>query len=122
MNRPINWFEIPVADLDRATKFYETVFATKLQRGEVGGSKLAVFPYENGKATGGSLVQGDRFAPGTVGAIVYLNADDSFDEVLGRAVSAGGKVLMPRVDLPNIGPIAHFADSEGNRVGLHGTK
>jgi len=28
----IPWFEIPVADLDRAQRFYETLFARSLRR------------------------------------------------------------------------------------------
>ena len=31
MKDAINWFELPVTDLARATKFYETVLATKLK-------------------------------------------------------------------------------------------
>ena len=29
---PVRWFEIYVQDMDRARKFYETVFQTELQR------------------------------------------------------------------------------------------
>lgn len=122
MTHPINWFEIPVTDLDRATTFYEQLFSTQLRRGEMGPFQLAVFPYENGKETGGSLIKGEGFQPSLTGSIVYLNAGESFDEIFGRVGPAGGKVLLPRVDLPNIGPIAHFADSEGNRIGMHGIK
>jgi predicted enzyme related to lactoylglutathione lyase len=32
MQAKINWFEIPATDLDRAAKFYEAVFDTKLRR------------------------------------------------------------------------------------------
>jgi len=28
------WFEIPAADMDRACRFYETVLATSLNRGQ----------------------------------------------------------------------------------------
>jgi len=31
----INWFEISVADIDRARKFYETVFGIKLEEQEM---------------------------------------------------------------------------------------
>ena len=30
MNNAISWFEIGTTDLDRATKFYETIFGIKL--------------------------------------------------------------------------------------------
>ena len=32
MKSVINWFEIPVADMDRATKFYESVMQVALRR------------------------------------------------------------------------------------------
>ena len=32
MNNAVNWFEIFVADLDRAVRFYETTFAIALRR------------------------------------------------------------------------------------------
>ena len=31
MQNAISWFEIPATDLDRATKFYETIFAVHLR-------------------------------------------------------------------------------------------
>jgi predicted enzyme related to lactoylglutathione lyase len=122
MNKPINWFEIPVTDLDRATNFYQELFATELRRGIMGPFEHAVFPYEQDKATGGSLVKGEGYEPSLTGSVVYLNTEECFDDVLARVVPAGGKVLIPRVDLPNVGPIAHFEDCEGNRIGLHGAK
>ena len=44
----INWFEIPCADLDRATTFYETLLGAKMQRENIGdnniGDNMAIFP------------------------------------------------------------------------------
>ena len=39
----LNWFEIPVRDLNRAQVFYETLLATRLRRETIGASQLAVF-------------------------------------------------------------------------------
>ena len=41
----INWFEIPVTDLDRAQAFYEAVLAAPLRREPMGPTTLAVLPY-----------------------------------------------------------------------------
>ena len=44
MNRLAVWFDIPVADMDRAVKFYERVTGQKLKRMEVGeGKATALF-------------------------------------------------------------------------------
>ena len=53
----INWFEIPVANLDRAQAFYEKVLGRTLKREDMGGAAMAVFPYEE-PATGGCLMAG----------------------------------------------------------------
>jgi predicted enzyme related to lactoylglutathione lyase len=118
----INWFEIPVRDLDRAQRFYETLFHRALRREAMGPeTTLAVFPYEQGAGVGGCLFAGANApAPSLGGTVVYLNAAPSLNAVLARLGEAGGKLLLPRVDLPDgMGAFAHIEDSEGNRVGLH---
>lgn len=113
------WFEIPAADLDRACQFYETILATTLKRGPFGFDRIAVFPYE-APAVAGCIAQGEGFVPGSAGAVVYLNADPSLDAVLARVEAAGGKVLIPRTELPgDMGCYARIRDTEGNAVGLH---
>jgi len=120
MKKPINWFEIPVIDLNRATAFYERILALTLNRGEMGTTSLAVFPFDREHATGGTLIYGAGFLPSPDGAVVYLNAGESLDAVLDRVRPAGGAILLPRTELPaGMGAYAHFADTEGNRVGLH---
>ena len=120
MKNVVNWFEIPVADIDRAQAFYEKVFAFRLRREEMGGSALAVFPYEE-PATGGCLQAGaNRSAAAGSGIRVYLDCSPSLDAVLGRVEAAGGSIVSPRFTLPgDMGVIAHMRDSEGNEVGLH---
>ena len=55
----ISWFEIPVADMDRAQAFYETVLGCKMRREPMGPSEGAVFPYE-GEGVGGARRGGGR--------------------------------------------------------------
>ncbi|MEO5689400.1 MAG: VOC family protein [Burkholderiaceae bacterium] len=117
----IHWFEIPVADIDRAQHFYETLLAKSLRREEMGPQTLAVFPYDDGQGIGGALLKSATApAPGTDGALIYLNASPSLDAVLSRASELGAEVLLPKLALPrNIGFIAQIVDCEGNRIGLH---
>jgi hypothetical protein len=120
MNKIINWFEIPATDLNRAAAFYEQILALTLNRSDMGPQSLAVFPYDHDHATGGTLIAGPGFKPSTDGAVVYLHAAESLDTVLARILPAGGKILLPRTELPpGMGAYAHFLDTEGNRVGLH---
>ena len=117
----LNWFEISVADMDRAKKFYETVFDVKMEQMEMMGMKMAMFPAENmnGKVSGG-LVEGPMHKPSADGAKIYFNGNPDLDVALGKVEAAGGKVMMPKTQIsPEIGYMAFFSDTEGNGVALH---
>jgi len=121
MHNAINWFEIPVADLARATRFYEQVMDCRLKPEAMGDSMLALFPAED-PGVGGCLISHPTMRPSSEGACVYLNAGRDLAPVLARVQSAGGCVVVPRTKISDeIGWFAVFADSEGNRVGLHST-
>jgi len=114
----ISWFEIPAADLSRATRFYETVLARKLKSETMGQQRLSVFAYEE-PGVGGCLIAGEGQKPAVGGTVVYLCVD-SLDEALERVGRASGKIVLPKTALPEgLGFFAHIIDSEGNRVGLH---
>jgi uncharacterized protein len=118
----LNWFEIPATDISRATKFYETAFGIKMDAmPEMMGMKMASFPAEmgNGKVSG-ALAQSSNHKPGQEGAVIYLNANPSIDSIIGNIEKAGGKIIMPKMQIsPEIGYMAFFVDTEGNRLGLH---
>jgi uncharacterized protein len=119
LGNAINWFEIPVADLPRATKFYETIFAKPLRLETMGPSQMAVFAYDR-EGVGGCLMKSGQMKPHRDGAVVYLNAAPSIDTVLERIAKAGGAVSLAKTALPEgMGFFAHMIDTEGNRVGLH---
>ena len=112
------WFEIPAQDLDRASKFYESVLQAQLTREEQGPIRMAVFPHDK-KLPTGALVKGEGYQPADKGAVVYL-AVDEIAQTLARVPKAGGTVLRPATKLPEQGGVfAHIRDSEGNRVGLY---
>lgn len=112
------WFEIPVTDIGRAAKFYETVLESKLERAEFGPTKMAIFPIE-GKGVHGALVQGPDYTPATNGPLLYLNGGKDLTGPLSRITAAGGKVLQPKTAIGQHGFMALFVDTEGNRLALH---
>ena len=116
----ISWFEIPVRDLDRAQRFYETVLDRKLARETMGEERLAIFPAGEGRAQGCINIGPQPVAPSTSGTRVYLDASPSIDAALSRVADAGGKVVVRKTALPSgMGYWAHMSDTEGNIVGLH---
>lgn len=118
-SKVVAWFEIPSVDFDRAVRFYEAALDVQLNREEIGGQSIAVFPYEE-PATGGAIVHNSSAKPTDGGVLVYLSAQPTVDAALARIEQAGGKTDGPVIELPHdIGYIAFFIDTEGNRVGLH---
>lgn len=122
MKQVIDWFEIPVSDIERAQAFYEAVLQTTLQRESFAGPgmQMAVFPGQ-GDAVKGALMSGHPVLQvGSCGTLVYLHAGALLDAALQRVVAAGGQVAMGKVALPEgLGYMAHMLDLDGNRVGLH---
>ena len=58
----ISWFEIPTSDLDRAVKFYETIFNTTLIPMDNDHIKMRMFPAEDPMTgIGGALVYNENF-------------------------------------------------------------
>lgn len=121
----LNWFEIPVTNLTRAKKFYETIFQIKMElMPEMLSMKMAAFPWEMGsEKVNGALCESEIHQPSMDGVVIYLNANPSIQEVLDRIEPAGGQVLMPRTEITSeLGYMAFFIDTEGNKVGLHAMK
>jgi uncharacterized protein len=114
----VTWFEIPVANFERATKFYETVLDAKLLP-YPGGAPCSIFPLKDGGVSG-CIVQREEHKPSADGTVVFLNADGKLDASLDRATKLGATVLVPRTEIPGgFGFFACLRDSEGNQVGLH---
>ena len=83
----VAWFEIPVADMARAIRFYSEVLGVELKANPWGEGEIAVFPYTQGTGTGGCLMSNPELKPNRHGAIVYLPAE-SVAEALDRARKA----------------------------------
>ncbi len=118
-SNPVRWFEIPVSDMSRATRFYEQVFGHKLTPIDPNQDGYSCFPMQPDRVgTGGAL----RLAPEQIsadrGVTIYFGVD-AIDPVLERIQPAGGKVAMPRQSIGPYGFIAQILDTEGNRIALH---
>jgi predicted enzyme related to lactoylglutathione lyase len=119
----VGWFEIPTIDLDRAIKFYESVFEVKLDKQKFGDLDMAFFPwFEGGNGCSGALVcEPNYYAPQANGLMIYFTARSGNIEIeLERIAQSGGKIALPKTLInEEIGYMAIFFDTEGNRVALH---
>lgn len=119
---PACWFDIYVSDLERAKKFYETVFDIQLTDLPMEWGKQSTFPFdEQGpNATGALVEKADRAAAGN-NTVIYFSSADCTTEIA-RIESAGGKIIQPKMPIGEFGFISLFTDTEGNTVGLHSRK
>ncbi|MEP7372127.1 MAG: VOC family protein [Chitinophagaceae bacterium] len=117
----LNWFEIPVSDMARAKHFYQVIFSIHMHEMEMMGMKMAGFPGEPGSGkVSGALVQSENHVPSADGAVLYLNANPDMSPVLERIAQEGGHIVLPKTVITSeIGYMAFFIDTEGNKVGLH---
>ena len=119
------WFEIPVADMERALKFYEEVFRFKMIRNKMGVLDMAFFPGSTDpQAAGaaGSLVYHPEFYnPSPQGTLIYLSSQERDLSVeLNRVEAAGGSIYLQKKQIAlDIGYMGVMIDSEGNRIALH---
>ncbi len=120
----LTWFEIPILDIQRAKKFYETILDIEMVIKVDGNNEAVFFPYDpnviqatSGRVTG-VLSKSNNNSPSSNGTLVYINASPYIQNVLDKVEQSGGKIIMPKMKM-NAGYIAIILDSEGNRVGLH---
>jgi predicted enzyme related to lactoylglutathione lyase len=118
MNPAVN-FEIPVTDMDRAIAFYSVVFDFTFEKDIIDRNEMAFFPFEDGaRGITGALAKGEIYIPTVSGIVIYFGTDD-IDSILQKAVEAGGEILYPKTSNGELGHVAEFKDSEGNRIALH---
>ena len=122
---PIVHFEIPVSDLEKARTFYGSIFGWNLQDWPMpdGSKYIGVHttpidektrqPLKVGAINGG-IMQKTAVAKAPIFAVNV----SSIDEKVKMVEKAGGKVVMPKMDMMGMGFYAYVNDPEGNTVGL----
>ncbi len=123
-NNPVGWFEIYVADMNRAKKFYESVFELKLENMKMDFPDLEMFLFphsEKASGAGGGLCKMKGFEAGKNSVLVYFSCEDCA-VVEKRVETFGGKIMNPKMSIGENGFISLVFDTEGNMIGLHSMK
>jgi len=119
MNQVVH-FEIPVDDIEAAKEFY-SIFGWELNdmpgMDYVGISTTPVdenrVPKTPGSINGGMMKRTDKIKSPVVAVQV-----DSVDEFIKKVTSKGGKLVMPKMEIPGMGFYAYVSDPQGNILGL----
>jgi predicted enzyme related to lactoylglutathione lyase len=107
-------FEIPADDPERAVKFYQEVFAWKIEKwaGPVGYWLVTTGDKEPG--INGAITGKSDYVTGTTNTVDVV----SYEEAVKRIVEAGGKVLTPKMAVQGVGYMSYCKDTEGNVFGI----
>lgn len=114
-------FEITADNLERAQKFYTSVFGWNISKYpgmeyhavrtvEVDDKHLPVKP---GAINGGMIKKCDK----TPSPVLVINVA-SVKEKIKQLEKAGGKIVVPPTKVGDVGIIAYFKDTEENVLGL----
>ena len=120
LQHAFNWVEIPVADFTRAKQFYSAIYQYDMPEMNIGPVQMGILLHDrtNG-GIGGAIVCGEGYVPSRTGAKVYLNAGNDLNTVLNRVPEAGGRVVIGKTPVGDMGFIAIVEDTEGNHISLH---
>lgn len=119
------WTDIPVTNLDRATKFYSAVLGQEVPKMSEGGVEYGLLPHDEQGASGCLCVDSDSAGaenkPSQTGPLIYLSVEGRLDDAVKAARANGAKILEERTQIGPHGFRAVIIDSEGNCIALHST-
>jgi predicted enzyme related to lactoylglutathione lyase/uncharacterized protein YbaA (DUF1428 family) len=107
------WYELLTTDADAAQKFYGEILGWTISASGMEGMDYRIV-HVGPNPIGGMMTISRDMAdhgarPAWLGYITVANTDETVAGVERR----GGKVLMPAMDLPNVGRLAMVADPQG---------
>lgn len=111
--------EIPTTNFTRAITFYEAILGITIERVEMDGIQMGLFP-NDGESPFVQLINGGAYTPSSTGAIIYLNAGEDLQVMADSIQANGGEIQLPKTEIGSeMGFYAMFLDTEGNKLGLH---
>lgn len=115
----VSLFEIPATDISRAIDFYQAILDIPIEKMEIPGMEMGIFPYEDQMVTG-VIIKGEGYKPTADGVTIYLNGGDDLQLILDKVEKNGGKVIVSKTaHADESGFFALFIDTEGNKLGLN---
>jgi len=114
-------FEIPAENVDRAKEFYKKAFGWKMDAVQgmdytmvqTSATDAQGTPKEPGSINGGMMI---RKAP-IKNPVITIDVED-MEKALEEIKHLGGKIVVGKMPVGDMGFSAYFKDTEGNVVGL----
>lgn len=124
MDHTIIHFEIPANNIEELSKFYSSLFEWKFIHTPVEGMDYWVIqtvPTDDKGMIQRPGVNGGMFPRQPeqkgINPVNYITVEN-IDEYIEKVTKLGGKILMPKQQVPTVGYVALAIDPEGNQFGL----
>ena len=120
----VQHFEIPADDVERGQKFYKDVFGWNMEKAISGGNPdQDYWMFQTQDEKGNRGISGGMMKRQSPDHKVtnYITVS-SIDDYTAKIEQAGGKAIMPKMPVPNMGYIRIYLDSENNMFGLFEVK
>ena len=114
MNNRVVHFEIPSDNPEKTIAFFQTVFGWNFQKFGTEDYWLAVTGDENSSGINGALMKKKDPRQPVVNTILV----ESIDDYVQKIESAGGKIVVAKMPVPNVGYVAYFMDPDNNIHGI----
>jgi predicted enzyme related to lactoylglutathione lyase len=114
----LSFFAVHADDVGRAQRFYEKAFGWKFEPWGPPDFNLISTGTKSDPGIGGALHKRHELVPGqrTIGYECSISVAD-IDAAAKAIVRAGGTILLEKFEIPTVGWLIKFRDTEGNVAG-----
>jgi hypothetical protein len=107
------WFELATRGVEKAERFYKDVFGWSVKTGSDAGFVYREFsPPGSAMPQGGMMELTPQHGPVPPHWMIYFTVEDC-DADASHCQALGGKVVVPPMDIPNVGRFSVLADPAG---------
>jgi len=113
MKRVIH-FEIPAENPERVVEFYKDVFGWSFQKWAGPQEYWLANTGTDGPGINGGIMRKQHPGQGTCNTIDVANVDEAARQVQEK----GGKLVVPKMEIPGVGFLVYCQDPDGNTFGM----
>ena len=116
------WTEIATTDLEACKEFYTKIFDWNFQQSENSEIQMKYLEFGNadGRGFGGMYEMNAEMCGGTIPPPHFMNyiAVDDVDEAASKAFDLGGRIVVPPMDIPQVGRFCVVEDPTGAKFSM----
>ena len=125
MDHTVVHFEIPANNPEKLSEFYKNLFGWKIEKMSMG--DMDYWMIETRAGTSQDMEKARTTAGTNGGMMKKMDAGqrpvnyvmvESVDDFSKKIQNLGGKIIVPKTPIPNMGAFAVALDPEGNPVGI----